>query len=100
MFEKYHALNVGYPGGGGEYIVQEGFGWTNGVVLWILDKFGSNVTAPTQCLRIEREIIFKRDRETISTEEETIKNSNNSTKRFGLIVLSIIFKIFFFFKIV
>ena len=33
VFEKYHAVNVGYPGGGGEYIVQEGFGWTNGVVL-------------------------------------------------------------------
>uniref|UniRef100_A0AAF5I366 Trehalase n=2 Tax=Strongyloides stercoralis TaxID=6248 RepID=A0AAF5I366_STRER len=41
MFEKYNvttgcALNIA---GGGEYIVQEGFGWTNGVVLDLLMKY-------------------------------------------------------------
>eukprot|EP01059_Diplonema_ambulator_P021207 TRINITY_DN3524_c0_g2_i3.p1 TRINITY_DN3524_c0_g2~~TRINITY_DN3524_c0_g2_i3.p1 ORF type:complete len:612 (+),score=115.43 TRINITY_DN3524_c0_g2_i3:321-2156(+) len=50
MFEKYNATHPGVPGDGGEYDVQEGFGWTNGVALWILDRFGSQLAdAPTVC---------------------------------------------------
>ena len=36
MYEKYNALVVGAGGGGGEYGVQSGFGWTNGVILSLL----------------------------------------------------------------
>ncbi|KAK0162248.1 hypothetical protein PV327_008600 [Microctonus hyperodae] len=36
MYEKYDAMNPGAYGGGGEYVVQPGFGWTNGVVLEFL----------------------------------------------------------------
>ncbi|EFN81352.1 trehalase [Harpegnathos saltator] len=36
MFEKYSAIHPGESGGGGEYIAQEGFGWTNGVVFEFL----------------------------------------------------------------
>ncbi|XP_044253283.1 trehalase-like [Tribolium madens] len=36
MFEKYDAEQAGKPGGGGEYEVQEGFGWTNGVALMLV----------------------------------------------------------------
>ena len=32
-------------GRGGEYVVQEGFGWTNGVVLDLLDKYGDRVAS-------------------------------------------------------
>nr|Q8MMG9.1 RecName: Full=Trehalase; AltName: Full=Alpha,alpha-trehalase; AltName: Full=Alpha,alpha-trehalose glucohydrolase; Flags: Precursor [Pimpla hypochondriaca]CAD31109.1 trehalase [Pimpla hypochondriaca] len=39
MFEKYDALNPGKFGGGGEYVVQEGFGWTNGVVYEFLNSY-------------------------------------------------------------
>nr|QUU43766.1 trehalase [Trichogramma dendrolimi] len=39
MFEKYDATQPGKFGGGGEYEVQEGFGWTNGVVLEFLDTY-------------------------------------------------------------
>ncbi|XP_072763574.1 trehalase [Anoplolepis gracilipes] len=39
MFEKYNAIHPGEGGGGGEYGVQEGFGWTNGVVLEFLRYF-------------------------------------------------------------
>ncbi|KYQ89897.1 Trehalase precursor [Tieghemostelium lacteum] len=49
MFEKYDALNVGVPGGGGEYVVQDGFGWTNGVILYLLNKFSSSITLTSQC---------------------------------------------------
>lgn len=47
MFEKYDATNVGKSGGGGEYGVQTGFGWSNGVVISLLHKFGRSLIAPT-----------------------------------------------------
>ena len=40
MQEKYDATVLGRAGGGGEYAVQAGFGWTNGVALVLLEKFG------------------------------------------------------------
>jgi alpha,alpha-trehalase len=41
MHEKLDALAWdGKPGGGGEYEPQVGFGWTNGVVLRLLERFG------------------------------------------------------------
>eukprot|EP01133_Synstelium_polycarpum_P019160 gene19160-22952_t len=45
MFEKYDVENIGIPGGGGEYVVQTGFGWTNGVVLYLLQKYGKTLQA-------------------------------------------------------
>ncbi|XP_026747617.1 uncharacterized protein LOC113508733 [Trichoplusia ni] len=45
MFEKYDAEQPGQFGGGGEYNVQFGFGWSNGVVLEFLKKYGSKLTA-------------------------------------------------------
>ncbi|XP_052060748.1 trehalase-like isoform X1 [Mytilus californianus] len=46
MFEKYNVLEPGTRGGGGEYDIQEGFGWTNGVALEILKKYGDVITTP------------------------------------------------------
>ncbi|KAJ8368656.1 hypothetical protein SKAU_G00086840 [Synaphobranchus kaupii] len=43
MFEKYDVNGDGKPGGGGEYEVQLGFGWTNGVALQLLDQFGDRL---------------------------------------------------------
>lgn len=48
MFEKFSNLNINSAGGGGEYTVQAGFGWTNGVVLWIASFYG-DVLAEPQC---------------------------------------------------
>ncbi|XP_075404901.1 trehalase isoform X2 [Tenrec ecaudatus] len=45
MYEKYDVNSGGQPGGGGEYEVQEGFGWTNGVVLMLLDRYGNRLTS-------------------------------------------------------
>ncbi|CAO3677099.1 unnamed protein product [Umbelopsis vinacea] len=39
MFEKFNVENIGVAGSGGEYTVQAGFGWTNGVTFWIFDTF-------------------------------------------------------------
>merc|ERR1712029_739425 len=45
MFEKYDVEEIGLPGGGGEYEVQEGFGWSNGVIMHFLDKY-PNLISP------------------------------------------------------
>ena len=41
MYEKYYALARGAAGHGGEYEVQAGFGWTNGVALIMLEQYGN-----------------------------------------------------------
>ena len=46
MFEKYDVEQVGLPGGGGEYPVQEGFGWSNGVVMHFFSKYGGDLVSP------------------------------------------------------
>ncbi|KAF8749526.1 Trehalase [Rhizoctonia solani] len=47
MFEKFSAVDVDQAGSGGEYTVQAGFGWTNGVALWIGAKYGAILSSPT-----------------------------------------------------
>ncbi len=42
---QYDATVSGGHGGGGEYEVQLGFGWSNGVILDLLDKYGDQLTA-------------------------------------------------------
>eukprot|EP00659_Diplonema_papillatum_P008858 gene8858-13729_t len=49
FFEKYNATHPGLPGSGGEYTVQQGFGMTNGALLWALQRYGDTFTAPTAC---------------------------------------------------
>ncbi|KAG5837610.1 hypothetical protein ANANG_G00241150 [Anguilla anguilla] len=50
MFEKYDVTGDGKPGGGGEYEVQLGFGWTNGVALQLLDQFGDRLISASASL--------------------------------------------------
>ena len=47
MFEKFSNSDVDSAGRGGEYTVQAGFGWTNGVVLWAASNYGNILVAPT-----------------------------------------------------
>ncbi|ETN70173.1 alpha,alpha-trehalase [Necator americanus] len=43
VWEKYDARSSeGKPGGGGEYVVQEGFGWTNGVVMDLINLISTH----------------------------------------------------------
>ncbi|XP_055856236.1 trehalase-like [Episyrphus balteatus] len=44
MFEKYDSEVFGGHGGGGEYDIQTGFGWTNGVIVEFLTKYGNDIT--------------------------------------------------------
>jgi len=48
MFEKYDVrYSNGKAGTGGEYNVQEGFGWTNAVVLNLINRYNSSLTVRT-----------------------------------------------------
>ncbi|XP_073844790.1 trehalase isoform X2 [Musca autumnalis] len=47
MFEKYDAERFGGHGGGGEYEVQKGFGWSNGIIIEFLNNYGRNITLPS-----------------------------------------------------
>ncbi len=42
LLEKYDVESIGHAGGGGEYDVQDGFGWTNGVLLRLMREFVRN----------------------------------------------------------
>lgn len=50
MFEKYDAEHPGRYGGGGEYVVQSGFGWTNGVIFELLNTYGKIMNPTTNYL--------------------------------------------------
>ena len=51
LLEKYDVVNPGRPGGGGEYPLQDGFGWTNGVTRELLVLYPKEATyrSATQC---------------------------------------------------
>ena len=46
MFEKFSSVDFDSAGRGGEYVVQAGFGWTNGVVLWVASVYGDVLVRP------------------------------------------------------
>lgn len=43
MVEKYNVYDLGLDAGGGEYPVQDGFGWTNGILLKLLEQQGEPI---------------------------------------------------------
>ena len=51
LVEKYDVMTTGRAGGGGEYPLQDGFGWTNGVMrklMALYPQFAANTT-PESC---------------------------------------------------
>jgi alpha,alpha-trehalase len=38
--EKYNVMETTLEAGGGEYPSQDGFGWTNGVLLALIKQYG------------------------------------------------------------
>jgi len=51
IYEKFSAIDIDSAGRGGEYAVQAGFGWTNGVLLWVAKNYG-DVLGPPGCPEI------------------------------------------------
>jgi alpha,alpha-trehalase len=39
MMEKYNVVDLGRRAGGGEYPTQDGFGWSNGVALALIERW-------------------------------------------------------------
>jgi len=56
MFEKFSNLEIDSAGRGGEYTVQAGFGWTNGIALWVAHTYGSVLDAPA-CPNITTDVL-------------------------------------------
>ncbi|PVU89002.1 hypothetical protein BB561_005608 [Smittium simulii] len=52
IFEKFNSTSYGNPANIGEYKIQSGFGWTNGVLLWMIDHFKDKLETP-KCLKDE-----------------------------------------------
>jgi len=44
LMEKYDVNDTSKPAGGGEYPSQDGFGWTNGVLLKLISLYGIPAT--------------------------------------------------------
>lgn len=44
MFEKYNVVDTTLFAGGGEYSLQDGFGWTNGVAIALLNDLDKNLS--------------------------------------------------------
>ncbi len=45
LLEKYNVENPSALASGGEYALQDGFGWTNGVLLTLMNRYGIEETA-------------------------------------------------------
>lgn len=56
LFEKFSALDIDSAGRGGEYEVVAGFGWTNGVALWVGSNF-KNVLVQPNCPAITPDLV-------------------------------------------
>jgi alpha,alpha-trehalase len=51
LVEKYDVIATGRPGGGGEYPLQDGFGWTNGVMRRLMSLYPADAALadPASC---------------------------------------------------
>ena len=79
MFEKFSNLDIDSAGSGGEYTVQAGFGWTNGVVLWVASTYGSILDTP-ECPEITSDV---------SSGGENASGSKNAAFRIGVNPVSV-----------
>ncbi len=46
LMEKYNVLDTDVKAGGGEYPLQDGFGWTNGVLLDLMNRYKNSIITP------------------------------------------------------
>lgn len=46
IYQKYRFDVFGKRGEGGEYTVQTGFGWTNGLAMYYLKLYGNRLSVP------------------------------------------------------
>ncbi|XP_071054754.1 trehalase-like isoform X2 [Onthophagus taurus] len=80
IYEKYNVLYGSY-GSGGEYEVQTGFGWTNGVIISLLDTYGSELST-------EFDVIKHKKRFVRSVDDPNNNNDSNSSND-GIFIRSV-----------
>lgn len=68
---QYDVLAAGETGGGGEYTPQTGFGWTNGLVLELLNRWGDSAVSYTSNNNGETTVPVK------NVNRHTSNNNNN-----------------------
>ncbi|EJW75292.1 hypothetical protein WUBG_13798 [Wuchereria bancrofti] len=74
MWEKYDVNGtVSQPGGGGEYFVQDGFGWSNGVILDLLTTYYDRMRIDSEDLALNNS-----DSATLSASERISSKSTIS----------------------
>lgn len=78
MFEKYGDNSTNVAGGGGEYEVVEGFGWTNGVLIWTADTFKNELTRP-DCGDVKAANVHPAKRSAVLMDSK----DSNRVKKFG-----------------
>ncbi|WP_114953077.1 alpha,alpha-trehalase TreF [Sphingosinicella terrae] len=61
LLEKYDVAER-RPGGGGEYPLQDGFGWTNGVTVALVRRFGAGVLPADGSANVDAEACMVPDR--------------------------------------
>jgi hypothetical protein len=83
FFEKYNADVIGGYGEGGEYVVQDGFGWTNSAVIKFMEWFGKD-------LNINNDKVCR----TVSN-QANVRQTNGYLFRLSLVFQIIILKEFF-----
>ena len=49
VYDRYDVNQVGQKGSGGAYEAQEGFGWTNGVALRLMEMFPQELNGAAVC---------------------------------------------------
>lgn len=54
--EKYDCRRVGLKGMGGEYAPQQGFGWTNGTIAWLIYVYGNQLVSNIEHLESYQKI--------------------------------------------
>jgi alpha,alpha-trehalase len=81
MFEKFSNLDIDSAGSGGEYTVQAGFGWTNGVVLWVASAYGGILDAPS-CPNITTDAV--------SNENNSGGNTSSAASGAASVTLSVV----------
>jgi alpha,alpha-trehalase len=48
LMEKYNVEDISLLAGGGEYPSQDGFGWTNGVLLKLMNRYNVTASVPSK----------------------------------------------------
>lgn len=79
FLEKYDCSDADKKAGGGEYEIQEGFGWTNGTVVYLIKMFGarldddsSHEASYNEIIHYLRNKVNEADLSIISDIEETL----------------------------